>query len=232
MVAYAPGLTPDTVQTPAGKSIPVPAGWELLPPGDAALTRRVKAAGTFWLVQEKVGRRMFSRGIWAPRETIEQVRKDLAAERSTTAYANRRQSDLRRREAQQAEYVEDFQAAVAAFLGFHPRHHEVAEQLARAVAAHATPVGSGTVARTERIPIERRAEAAVIAWMRHQTTGYDSMKIARLKGQRREVRRMLAQRSKELLGAYRRGEPIASACPLAGALTRAAASGRQDSGGR
>jgi hypothetical protein len=75
------------------------------------------------------------------------------------------------------------------------------------------------VARTKRIPIERRAEAAVIAWMRHQTTGYDSMKIARVKGQRREVRRMLAQRSKELLGAYRRGDLITATCPLAKALS-------------
>lgn len=65
---------------------------------------------------------------------------------------------------------------------------------------------------------ERRAEAAVIAWMRHQTTSYDSMKIARVKGQRREVRRMLAERSKELLGAYRRGEGLPKACPLAEAL--------------
>jgi hypothetical protein len=161
---------------------------------------------------------MFSRGIWAPRETIEQVQEALAADRSTAAYSKRREADTRRREAQQAEYVEDFQAAVVAFLAFHGRHAELAQEFAQAVAEHATPVGSGTVARTKRIPIERRAEAAVIAWMRHQTTGYDSMKIARVKGQRREVRRMLAQRSKELLGAYRRGEPISSACPLARAL--------------
>ena len=36
-------------------------------------------------------------------------------------------------------------------------------------------LGSGTVARTERIPIHEWAEAAVIAWMRHQTTGYEQM---------------------------------------------------------
>jgi hypothetical protein len=216
---YSIGPAPRTVQTLAGNVIPVPAGWELLPPGDAALTRRVKAVGEFWLVQEKVGRRMFSRGIWASRETIEQVRKDLAAERATAAYANRREADSRRREAKQAEYVEDFEAAVVAFLGFHPRHYEVAGHLARAVTNHATPVGSGTVARTKRIPIQRRAEAAVIAWMRHQTTGYDSMQIARVKGKRRGVRRMLAQRSKELLGAYRRGEVTPATCPLAKALS-------------
>ena len=100
------------------------------------------------------------------------------------------------------------------FLRFEPSHQALAEQLATAVTAHATPVGSGTVARTKRIPIERRAEAAVIAWMRHQTTGYDSMKIPRVKGQRREVRRMLAERSRELLRGYRRGETAGASCPI------------------
>ena len=216
---FLPGPSPETVRTPAGQTLRIPAGWSHLPPGDAGLTRRVKATGDFWLVQEKVGRRVFSRGLWAPRETIERVRQELAAERSTDVYARRREADSKRREAQQAGYVEDFQAAVLAFLAFHERHTDLAQRLARAVAEHATPVGSGTVARTKRIPIERRAEAAVIAWMRHQTTGYDSMKIARVKGQRREVRRMLAQRSKELLGAYRRGEPASLACPLSQACT-------------
>ena len=37
-------------------------------------------------------------------------------------------------------------------------------------------MGSGTVARTKRCPLSE-AEAAVIAWMRHQTTAYDSMVI-------------------------------------------------------
>jgi len=51
--------------------------------------------------------------------------------------------------------------------------------------------------------------------MRHQTTGYDNMVIPRVKGQRREVRRMLAQRSVQLLARYRRGEAIDPAtCPL------------------
>jgi len=86
------------------------------------------------------------------------------------------------------------------------------------VADHATPVGSGTVARTKRIPVEQRAEAAVIAWMRHQTTGYDGMVIPRIKGKRREVRRLLARRSHELLDGYRRGEPAPEGCPLQKAL--------------
>ncbi|MFM7034334.1 MAG: DUF2293 domain-containing protein [Planctomycetia bacterium] len=215
---FLPGPQPNTVRTHAGQIRPVPKNWELLPPGDAALTRRVKAAGEPWVLQEKVGRRVFSRGVWAPANTIKKIREELAAERSTDAYAKKQLAGCRRREKAQQEYVEDFHGAVVAFLGFHERHASLAESLATAVTNHATPVGSGTVARTKRIPIERRAEAAVIAWMRHQTTCYDSMKIGRVKGQRREVRRMLAQRSKELLGAYRRGEAVSSACPLARAL--------------
>jgi hypothetical protein len=217
---FLPGPTPNTVRTQSGQTLAVPAGWVLLPPGDAALTRRVKAAGEFWPVQEKVGRKVFSRGVWAPQATIDQIQKDLAAERSTDEYSRRREADSKRRDAKQVEYVEDFQAAVVVFLAFHERHAMLSQSLARVVAAHATPVGSGTVARTQRIPIERRAEAAVIAWMRHQTTAYDSMKIPRVKGKRREVRRMLAQRSKELLWRYRRGEPVVATCPLAMALAQ------------
>ena len=101
-----------------------------------------------------------------------------------------------------------------AFLAFHNKHSKLADRLAKIVTNHATPVGSGTVARTERIPIEKRAEAAVIAWMRHQTTGYDGMVIPRVRGKRREVRRMLARRSHELLASYRRGDSIPDACPL------------------
>jgi GNAT superfamily N-acetyltransferase len=70
----------------------------------------------------------------------------------------------------------------------------------------------------KRIPVEQRAEAAVIAWMRHKTTGYDGMVIPRVRGKRREVRRMLARRSHDLLERYRRGEPIPETCPLRKAL--------------
>jgi hypothetical protein len=216
---FLPGPTPRTVRKADGTILEAPEGWSLLPPGDAGLTRRVKAAGDHWVVQEKVGRRAFSRGIWAPAETIERLRAELAAERSTDAYAKRQVASSRRREQAQAEYVEDFHGAVVAFLAFHPSHADLAERLARAVTDHATPVGSGTVARTKRIPVEERAEAAVIAWMRHQTTGYDGMVIPRVKGKRREVRRMLAQRSQELLHRYRRGETTRVECPLVRALT-------------
>jgi plasmid stabilization system protein ParE len=216
---FAPGPTPDTVSTTDGRTLTPPAGWVLLPPGDAALTRRVKATGEFWAVQEKKGRKVFSRGIWADGQTIEAFGKELEAERGTESYAKKKAADARRREKAQVEYVEDFQAAVIDFLAFHAHHQALADTLAKLVTELATPVGSGTVARTQRIPIERRAEAAVIAWLRHQTTGYDDMIIARVKGKRREVRRMLAQRSHALLSGYRRGDAIAPGCPLQAALS-------------
>lgn len=215
----SPGKTPDTVLTAEGTVLKVPAGWELLPPGDAGLTRRVKAATTTWTVQVKKGRKIFSQGVWADSKVIAAKRAELEKERATETYAKRKQADQVRRERKQEAYVESFETTVLRFLDFHPSHATTARSLARAVSVHATPVGSGTVARTERIPIEERAEAAVIAWMRHQTTAYDNMKIARVKGERREVRRMLAQRSRQLLESYRRGDSVpAESCPLQSAL--------------
>ena len=215
---FTPGPTPNTVRAADGNVLSVPQGWLLLPPGDAALTRRVKATGDHWVVSEKKGRKVFSRGIWAPAATIERIRAELDAERSTESFIKKKEGDARRRDKAQAEYVEDFLGAVVAFLAFHPTHADLAGRLAKAVTAHATPVGSGTVARTKRIPVEQRAEAAVIAWLRHQTSGYEGMVVPRVKGQRREVRRMLARRSHELLDGYRRGEPVAEGCPLKRAL--------------
>jgi hypothetical protein len=213
---FAPGPKERTVRKPDGTVVPVPEGWTLLPPGDAALTRRAKQS-EHWVVAEKKGRKVFSRGIWTA-ANIDAIRADLEAERSTESFARKKAADAVRREKAQSNYVEDFRGAILAFLDFHPTHAELAGRLADAVTKHATPVGSGTVARTKRIPIEERAEAAVIAWMRHQTTGYDSMVIPREKGKRREVRRMLAKRSQQLLERYRRGHPGGTECPLVNAL--------------
>jgi hypothetical protein len=218
----SPGPRPNTVLDPRGEVLPVPAGWQLLPPGDPALTGRVKKAGASWTVQEKRGRKLFSRGVWAPGDVIERIRAELAREREDPAYERKLERARQRRAVEQTRYEEDFEGAVARFLGFAPEHAPLAARVARAITAHAVPVGSGTVARTQRIPIERRAEAATIAWLRHATTEYDDMKIPRVKGMRREVRRLLAERSRKLLQRYRAGDAIArAACLLERALQRA-----------
>lgn len=216
----SPGPGPNTVLA-EGQVLTVPAGWALLPPGDPGLTRRVKAAGPSWTVKEKRGRKVFSRGVYAPADRIEALRAQLVEERQDPAYARKLQRAREKRDAAQAVYAEDFRGAVERFLAFAPAHAELGATLAQAIADHAVPVGSGTVARTQRIPIERRAEAATIAWLRHATTGYDHMRIPRVKGMRREVRRLLAERSRALLQQYRRGEPVdPQACLLRQGLGR------------
>jgi hypothetical protein len=238
-LVLAPTADPRVFVAPDGTRHRAPEGWICVPPGDAALTRRLKQAGPSWAVVEKRGRKTFSKGLWVPAENVGAIQDALASERSTESYARKRQSDTARREAAQASYVVAFEAEVASFLGFAPRwaalgaeiarrvaaHAELAGHLADAVTTHATPVGSGTVARTQRIPVGERAEAAVIAWMRHQTTAYDAMNIPRIAGKRREVRRELAQISRAVLDLHRRDQvhdPRAcSLCSAAGALQHA-----------
>ncbi len=203
------------VYTENNQRLDIPEDWCLLPPGDAAVTRTLKTLGPTWTSQRKKGRKTFSQGVWAPRTNIEQARRMVAAKREDPAYAWRRAADIERRQRKQEEYVEDFIEAVLTELHFHPDYADLAVVLAGKIAAHATPVGSGTVARTQRIPMEQRARAAIIAWMRHQTTAYDHMQIARVKGRRREVRRQLAQQSRHMLEPYRRGDRVdLEHCPL------------------
>lgn len=218
-LTLAPTADPRVFVAPDGRRLSPPAGWACLPPGDAGLTRRVKAAGPSWAVIEKKGRKAFSKGLWAPSANIEAARAALDSERSTESYAKKRQSDTARRERAQAEYVVTFEESVRSFLRFSPRWAALGQEMAKKIAAHATPVGSGTVARTQRISVEERAEAATIAWMRHQTTAYDHMSIPRVAGARREVRRDLAEISRAILGLHRQDLPHAPrGCPLCAAL--------------
>lgn len=215
----APVPDPRFFRAEDGTIVKPPVGWALLPPGDATLTRRVKEAGPSWTIQEKKGRKLFSRGVLAPPENIAAVKAALEVERATPEYAKERARAVVRRDREQAEYVEDFEAEVRRFLAFSGSYAPLEHALAHAVTVHATPVGSGTVARTERIPVDERAEAAVIAWMRHQTTAYDDMRIERVKGARREVRRDLAAISRKTISRHRvAARHAVSDCPLCTAL--------------
>jgi hypothetical protein len=117
---------PRSVRTASGQVLRAAADWILVPPGDAGLTRRIKAAGPSWTVQEKVGRRTLSRGVWANKMIVDSIRRDLAAERATPEYAAKQQAAARRRDREQAEYVTDFRATVLQYLHFHPRYRDLA----------------------------------------------------------------------------------------------------------
>jgi hypothetical protein len=220
ILILAPTPDPNVFRASDGRLFSPPEEWACLPPRDAGLTRRVKAAGPSWSVVEKRGRKTFSQGLWAPRVNIEAARAALLVERESPAYAKKRAAATQRREREQTRYVESFEQQVLTFLRFGARYEALARVLSAKVTSHATPVGSGTVARTERISVERRAEAAVIAWMRHQTTAYDNLSIARVKGARRQVRRDLAAVSRAVLDLHRNNQahPVPS-CPLCTALS-------------
>lgn len=219
-LVVAPGRRSGTVLSAEGKDLEIPKGWRFLAAGDSGLTRKVKTMGPHWVEQIKRGRRIYTQGIWVDAEFVAVATAEIEEKRNSTEYKKKREGDLKRREKKQDQYVEDFHAAIVGFLAFSQSYSSIAEKIARAVAEHATPIGSGTVARTTMIPIEKRAEAAVIAWMRHQTTEYDDMKIARVKGKRREVRRHLAHSSLEVLSRYRQGHAVEENCPLLRAISR------------
>jgi len=197
-----------------GEPLTPPAYWIFLPAGDAGLTRMVTANTDFWRVLVKMGRRTISKGIWASANVIAEAQRTINQQRSTEAYQKRAEYDKQRRQQKQEQYEVEFAQTVKSYLKFHPAHQQLEEAIALAVTKHAIPVGSGTVARTETIPVSERAARAVIAWMRHQTTAYDNLKIARIKGERRAVRRELAQQSVEILNRYRNNVGIPINCPL------------------
>jgi hypothetical protein len=197
-----------------GELLTPPADWGFFPAGDSGITRKITTAGIFWRVQVKMGKRLISKGVWAPSDIIEKAKLEVAAVRETLSYKKKLDNSRNLREKKQIEYETDFLESVKKFLSFNSFFKEIEDKLAEAVTVHATPVGSGTVARTSMIPIEERAAKAVIAWMRHKTTAYDSMIISGIRGKRRETRRMLAQHSTEILEFYRKGESVPENCPL------------------
>jgi len=207
------------VFTHDGEKVSPPVGWVFVASGDPGLTRRLKSSGECWVLVRRRKNRTESLGLWTDAARIRQIESQLAAERADPAYLRKLDSARKAREAKQAAYEVEFREAVAKFLAFAPRYRELEGRLADAVTVLAVQVGSGTVARTGRMPVEDRAEAAVIAWLRHQTTAYDKMSIARIKGRRREVRRGLAEGSRRLLEKYRAGDDVDPAsCPLKLAL--------------
>jgi hypothetical protein len=202
----------------SGKLLVPPFDWIFLAAGDAGITRKVTSKGEYWRVQFKKGRRLMSKGIWAPKATIENATREMLATRETEQYKKKRVSSLKSVEKKRKIYELEFEEEILRFLNFHPRYSEFVSPFAKAVAELSNQVGSGTVARTQMISIEERAAKAVVAWMRHQTTAYDNMKIPHIKGERRIVRKNLAKQSIKLLENYRNGKEVNLNSPLHKAL--------------
>lgn len=217
-----PSTKPGYVMSLNCELMKIPNGWKLLKPGDATLTRRVKKDSPTWTIEVKKGKRTFSQGILAPAHRIDTLQAELLIEREDPSYQKRLDASRARRAKQEQAYQNSFTQAVLNFLQFHDDFLPLAADLAEAITTHAVPVGSGTVARTKTISIEQRAEAATIAWLRHQTTAYDHMTIPKGKGKRRETRRNIAKKSRQILQNYRLGKKdYLPNCPLYKALNKA-----------
>lgn len=156
-------------------AVTIPDNWELLPSGDAFVTRHVKKAGVYWLAwrprtKGRGHRRQL--GLWAPASTIERAR--AAAEQTSAARARAREQGARQRARGEATYRDQLFAAVLKYLDFAPEHAELAAQIAKDAADRASVVGSGRVGRTRIIPLEERAQLAARASIRHRHTDYES----------------------------------------------------------
>ena len=132
-------------------SIEIPEGWESLPPGDAFVTRQVKLMGPHWIAKKPAKGYTRTLGIWAPKENIKAAQK--LAEETRNQREVKRLISRAQREKQEAKYREQFATAVYEYLAFVPKHGQLARDIAKAVAEHATQVGSERVGRTSKLPL-------------------------------------------------------------------------------
>lgn len=143
-----------------------------LPSGDAALTRRAKAASQLSAVVVRFSRsrnRYERQGILVEEHALERAEASCLADQEARARRRRREA------ARRAEQDVDLQARMAAEIGrlFPGCPPARAEQIAR----HAASRGSGRIGRTAagRTLDARTIELAVTASIRHEDTGYDEL---------------------------------------------------------
>jgi hypothetical protein len=152
----------------------MPEGWEFLPTGDAFVTRRVKAAGDYWLVWRPRSRSVPHRrllGLLAPTAAIEAARAE--AEATLEVRSARQAQGARYRARREDDYRGELAEAIVAFLDFVPEHAELAATIAADAAGRAGEVGSGRVGRTRKLSLDQRAELAARALIRHRHTDYE-----------------------------------------------------------
>jgi hypothetical protein len=150
-----------------------PDGWDFLPAGDAFVTRRVKAAGVYWVLFRPKGRREHRRqlGLLAPTDAIASAQS--AADATAARRETKRVASSRQRDRNEAAYRAEFEEAVMQWLCFSPAHAALASEIAHGAADRAAVVGSGRVGRTKTLSLEDRAALAARAYIRHRYTDYE-----------------------------------------------------------
>ncbi|MCO6005188.1 DUF2293 domain-containing protein [Actinoallomurus purpureus] len=143
-----------------------------LPSGDAALTRRAKKASTLSAVVVRFNRRRkrYERqGLLVEEPALELAEEQCLADEDVRA--RRRERDRERR----ADEDLEFQARMAGEIRL--MFPGCPADRAEAIARHAGTRGSGRVGRSAagRALDERAVKAAVVASIRHEDTGYDTL---------------------------------------------------------
>ncbi len=167
-------MTREGPWNPEHGDIEIPKDWDFLPSGDAFVTRRVKAAGTFWVAWRPRGRNHPHRrrlGLWAPKTTIEEAWAEAAA--TEAERARQRERGAKSRERHEVVYRDELVDAIRRFLAFAPEHSELANEIATEAATRAAVVGSGRVGRTGTLSLDERAVLAARALVRHRYTSFE-----------------------------------------------------------
>lgn len=143
-----------------------------LPSGNAALTRRAKRASRLSAVVVRWSgpRRRYERqGILVEEAALARAEGECLAD--ADARARRRERDAERRAEEDMEFTAKFAAEITRLYPGCPRDR------ANAIAAHAAVRGSGRVGRSAaaRTLDSRAITLAVVASIRHEDTGYDSL---------------------------------------------------------
>ena len=156
---------------PVHGEVSIPKNWELLKTGDAGLTRAVRKVGPYWEVVEKRRKLTTVVGTFAPTDIIEQVKADRAA-RAEDLEAKRIASAKSRKRKELLKSGK-LRAEIIKYLEFRSEFEQEAQEIAESVVSWTTPVGSGTVGRSQSLSPAEIAERAVRAHLRHEMTNYD-----------------------------------------------------------
>jgi hypothetical protein len=171
-----------------------------LPSGNAALTRRAKAASRLWAVVvrfSRARRRYERQGLLVEESALEQAEADCLADEE--ARARRRERDAARRAEQDLDLARRMAEEIRRLLPGCPP--ERAEQ----IAAHAAARGSGRIGRTAagRALDPRAIELAVAASVRHRDTPYDELLMSGV--ERDTARAQVRELVTRILDAWRLG---------------------------
>jgi hypothetical protein len=169
-----------------------------LPSGNAALTRRAKAASRLSAVVVRFSRsrRRYERqGILVEEEALERAEQECLADEEVRARG--RERDAHRRAAEDLE----LQARLAAEIG--RLFPGCPAERARGIAAHASVRGSGRVGRSAaaRALDSEAIELAVSAAVRHRDTRYDQLLMAGV--ERAQARAQVHQEVASVLDGWR-----------------------------